>query len=81
MDAAHMGADLERVLITEEEIHAKLDELAAMIAREYDGKDLLLVGVLKGAVMVMADLMRALPMSAPVDWMAVSSSRTSSTRG
>ena len=73
MDAAHMGADLERVLITEEEIHAKLDELAAMIAREYDGKDLLLVGVLKGAVMVMADLMRALPMTAPVDWMAVSS--------
>ena len=73
MDAAHMGADLEKVLITEEEIHAKLDELAAMIAREYDGKDLLLVGVLKGAVMVMADLMRALPMTAPVDWMAVSS--------
>jgi len=73
VDAAHMGADLERVLITEEEIHTKLDELAAMIAREYDGKDLLLVGVLKGAVMVMADLMRALPMTAPVDWMAVSS--------
>ena len=73
MDAAHMGADLEKVLITEEEIHAKLDELAAMIAREYDGKDLLLVGVLKGAVMVMADLMRALPMTAPVDWLAVSS--------
>jgi hypoxanthine phosphoribosyltransferase len=73
VDAAHMGADLERVLITEEEIHAKLDELAAMIAREYEGKDLLLVGVLKGAVMVMADLMRALPMTAPVDWMAVSS--------
>ena len=73
MDAAHMGADLEKVLITEEEIHATLDELAALIAREYEGKDLLLVGVLKGAVMVMADLMRALPMTAPVDWMAVSS--------
>jgi hypoxanthine phosphoribosyltransferase len=73
VDAAHMGADLEKVLITEEEILAKLDELAALIAREYEGKDLLLVGVLKGAVMVMADLMRALPMTAPVDWMAVSS--------
>ena len=73
MDAAHMGADLEKVLITEEEILTKLDELAALIAREYEGKDLLLVGVLKGAVMVMADLMRALPMTAPVDWMAVSS--------
>ena len=73
MDAARMGADLEKVLITEEEILTKLDELAALIAREYEGKDLLLVGVLKGAVMVMADLMRALPMTAPVDWMAVSS--------
>ncbi len=73
MDAAHMGADLERVLITEEQIHARLDELAGLIAERYQGKDLLLVGVLKGAVMVMADLMRALPMTAPVDWMAVSS--------
>ncbi len=73
MDAAHMGADLERVLITEEEIQARLGELAHVIATEYAGKDLLLVGVLKGAVMVMADLMRALPITAPVDWMAVSS--------
>ena len=73
MDAAHMGADLEKVLITEEEIHAKLDELAAMIAREYDGKDLLLVGVLKGAVMVMADLVRRLHTPVEMDWMAVSS--------
>jgi hypoxanthine phosphoribosyltransferase len=68
-----MGKDLERVLITEEQIHAKLDELAGEIAAEYQGKDLLFVGVLKGAVMVMADLMRALPITAPVDWMAVSS--------
>jgi hypoxanthine phosphoribosyltransferase len=68
-----MGADLEKVLITEEQIHARLDELAAEIWAEYDGKDLLLVGVLKGAVMVMADLSRALPGTAPVDWMAVSS--------
>ena len=73
MDAAHMGADLEKVLITEEEIHAKLDELAERDRAEYEGKDLLLVGVLKGAVMVMADLSRALPGTAPVDWMAVSS--------
>ncbi len=73
MDAETMGDDLAAVLISEEEILAKLDELAAQIATEYEGKDLLLVGVLKGAVMVMADLMRALPFSAPVDWMAVSS--------
>src|SRR5512132_2904489 len=68
-----MGADLERVLVTEEEIHARLDTLATEIAEEYSGKDLLLIGILKGAVMVMADLMRALPMTVPVDWMAVSS--------
>ena len=73
MDASHMGADLEKVLITEEEIHARLDELASEVWAEYEGKDLLLVGVLKGAVMVMADLSRALPGTAPVDWMAVSS--------
>ncbi len=73
MDAAHMGADLERVLISEEQIQARLGELAGEIAEEYAGKDVLLVGVLKGAVMVMADLMRALPVTVPVDWMAVSS--------
>ncbi|PRY59277.1 hypoxanthine phosphoribosyltransferase [Knoellia remsis] len=73
MDSSHMGADLERVLVSETEIETRLGELAEEIAKEYEGKDLLLVGVLKGAVMVMADLMRALPMTAPVDWMAVSS--------
>jgi len=68
-----MGADLESVLITEEDIHRRLEELATAIWRDYEGKDLLLVGVLKGAVMVMADLMRALPGTVPVDWMAISS--------
>ena len=68
-----MGADLERVLITEAEIVARLDELAGEIWHDYEGKDLLLVGVLKGAVMVMSDFMRALPGTAPMDWMAISS--------
>src|SRR6188768_913182 len=68
-----MGADLARVLVTEEEIHRRLGELAADIWRDYEGKDLLLVGVLKGAILVMADLMRALPGTAPMDWMAISS--------
>ena len=49
------------MLITEEEIHAKLAELARADRRGLRGQDLLLVGVLKGAVMVMADLARALP--------------------
>ncbi|HWM38412.1 MAG TPA: hypoxanthine phosphoribosyltransferase, partial [Streptomyces sp.] len=50
-----MGTDLKSVLITKEEIDAKLTELAAKIDAEYAGKEVLLVGVLKGAVMVMAD--------------------------
>ncbi|MEI2766379.1 MAG: hypoxanthine phosphoribosyltransferase [Dermatophilaceae bacterium] len=73
MDAADVGAHLRQVLLTEEQILARLDELATQIARDYHGQDLLLVGVLKGAVLVMSDLMRALPFSAPMDWMAVSS--------
>jgi hypoxanthine phosphoribosyltransferase len=68
-----MGADLDRVLVTDQQIQARLAELAQDIWAEYEGKDVLFVGVLKGAVMVMADLMRALPGSVPVDWMAVSS--------
>ncbi|MCI1262920.1 MAG: hypoxanthine phosphoribosyltransferase [Tetrasphaera jenkinsii] len=73
MDAEHMGADLERVLISEEEIQRRLGEIAQDIWDHYAGEEFLLVGVLKGAVLVMADLMRALPGSAPMDWMAVSS--------
>ena len=73
MDESHVEGDLVEILFTEEQIHSRLDELATEIWAEYAGKDLLLVGVLKGAVMVMADLSRALPGTAPVDWMAVSS--------
>src|SRR3954469_12916640 len=73
VDAKDMGADLKSVLITKEEIDAKLAELAAKIDAEYEGKDLLIVGVLKGAVMVMADLARSLSTPVTMDWMAVSS--------
>ncbi len=73
MDHEHMGDDLAKVLLTEEQIQARLAELATQIWQDYEDKDLLLVGVLKGAVVVMADLMRALPGTAPMDWMAVSS--------
>lgn len=68
-----MGADLQSVLVSEEEINAKLAELAAEIDAVYAGKDVLLVGVLKGAVMVMADLARAVSTPVTMDWMAVSS--------
>ncbi|WP_458040360.1 MULTISPECIES: hypoxanthine phosphoribosyltransferase [Bacteria] len=73
MRAADIADDLTDVLVTEEQILAKLQELAAQVAKDYEGKDLVLVGVLKGAVMVMADFARALPMLVPMDWMAVSS--------
>ncbi len=73
MDAEQMGADLETVLLTEEQIQTRLGELGEQIWGDYKDKNVLLVGVLKGAVVVMADLMRALPGSAEMDWMAVSS--------
>ena len=73
MDAREIEADLTEVLVTEAEIHAKLAELARRIEADYEGKDLLLVGVLKGAVMVMADLARELRPHVNMDWMAVSS--------
>jgi hypoxanthine phosphoribosyltransferase len=73
MDSAHLGDDLAHVLYTQEQIHARLGELGEAIWADYHDKDVLLVGVLKGAVLVMADLMRALPGSVTMDWMAVSS--------
>ena len=73
MDASDMGDDLERVLLTEEQIQGRLDDLAAQIDVDYAGRDVLLVGVLKGAVMVMADLARRLHTPVQMDWMAVSS--------
>ncbi|KRE37404.1 hypoxanthine phosphoribosyltransferase [Janibacter sp. Soil728] len=73
MDSKDIQDDLVEVLITEDQIQARLAELATEVWEHYQGKDVLLVGVLKGAVMVMADFMRHLPGSAPMDWMAVSS--------
>jgi hypoxanthine phosphoribosyltransferase len=73
VDEKDLGTDLEKVLITEDQIAARLGEMAAEITRDYAGQDLLLVGVLKGAVMVMADLARAIGLRLEMDWMAVSS--------
>ncbi|WP_211367714.1 hypoxanthine phosphoribosyltransferase [Streptomyces sedi] len=73
MRESDLGADLESVLITREQIDARLGELAAEIDARYAGQEVLLVGVLKGAVMVMADLARALSSPVTMDWMAVSS--------
>ncbi|MFZ2227606.1 MAG: hypoxanthine phosphoribosyltransferase [Candidatus Nanopelagicaceae bacterium] len=68
-----IGSDIERVVVTEVEIASKIKELAAKVEEDYRGRDLLMVGVLKGAVMAMADLSRALQRHVDMDWMAVSS--------
>ncbi len=68
-----IDGDLDHVLLTEEQIHDRIAELATQIEQDYSGRDLLLVGVLKGAIMIMADLARSLRRSSDMDWMAVSS--------
>ncbi len=73
MDAAHLGSDIEKVLIDEETLLGRLAEVAAQIDRDYAGRNVLLVGVLKGAIMVMADLARAMSIHLEMDWMAISS--------
>ena len=77
MDTADVANDLTEVLYTEEQIHARLAELGRQIEADYAGRDLLLVGVLRGAVMVMADLSRELRRDVEMDWMATSSYGTS----
>lgn len=68
-----MYEDVARVLITEEELQRRVRELAQQIEADYQGKDLLLVGLLKGAVHFMVDLTRAMKRPVAIDFMAVSS--------
>ncbi len=71
--------DVDVVLLTEDAIRSRVGELAAAIDRDYAGHEVLLVGVLKGAVMVMADLGRALSVETTLEFMAVSSYGASTT--
>ena len=73
MDLAAVGTDVERVIVTEEQLREKVAELATRVDADYKDRDLLLVGVLKGAIMAMADLTRAMQRHIDMDWMAVSS--------
>ena len=73
MEAADIADDITEVLFTEAEIHERIRDLARAIERDYAGENLLIVGVLRGAVMVMADLARELKLDIVMDWMAVSS--------
>jgi hypoxanthine phosphoribosyltransferase len=72
-DRTDVPDEIERVLVSEEQIAAKVRELAAAVDAQYAGREVLLVGVLKGAVMFMADFARALSIPVSMEFMAVSS--------
>ena len=72
-DAGQVSEAVGEVLIEEEPLQARIAELGVEISHEYEGRDLLLVGVLKGAVFFMADLMRELSIPCEIDFMAISS--------
>lgn len=77
-----MHQDIDHILVSEEQLQAKVAELGAQISADYEGRDLLLVSILKGAVVFMADLMRAVTIPCAIDFMVVSSyggANTSST--
>ena len=73
MDLASVQNEIERVIVTEEQLQKRLKEIAKQIEADYVDQDLILVGVLKGAVMAMADLSRHINRHLDMDWMAVSS--------
>ena len=65
--------DIERVLFSQQELQKKVEELGAQITRDYEGKEPICIGVLKGCFVFMADLMRAVNLRCQIDFMAVSS--------
>ena len=70
---AKIYEDLKSILVTREEIAAAVDKLGAQITEDYQGKELLLVGILKGSVVFFSDLMRAIDLPLKTEFMAVSS--------
>ncbi len=68
-----MHNDVEKVLISTEELQKRIAEMGREISREYAGKEILMIGVLRGAVVFMADLARAIDLHVSMDFMAVSS--------
>ena len=69
----NMDDDIDHILVPEEELKAKVTALGEQITRDYEGKDLLMVSILKGSVVFMADLMRAVSIPCNIDFMVVSS--------
>ena len=81
MNELSLDKDVERILVTEEEAKAICKRLGEQISKDYEGKRLLLVSVLKGAVVFMADLMRSITCDCQIDFMAVSSYSGTKTTG
>ena len=73
MSQTELEQAVGEVLIDQETLAARVAELGAEVSADYEGRDLLLIGVLKGAVFFMADLMRHLTVPCEVDFMAISS--------
>ena len=73
MQPKTVANEISEIIVTEDQIRLRIAELAKEIDAEYRGKNVLVLGVLKGAVMFMADLSRALEIQVQMDWMAVSS--------
>jgi hypoxanthine phosphoribosyltransferase len=72
-----MDADIEEVLLSGEEVQARVAELGAQLAADYEGREPVLVSVLKGSIIFLADLVRAMPIPLSIDLMEVSSYGTS----
>ncbi|MBP3222299.1 MAG: hypoxanthine phosphoribosyltransferase [Actinomycetaceae bacterium] len=68
-----MAGDLEEILVTAEDMDKRLDEIAGEIDAYYQGEQVLMIGVLRGSLMIMADLSRKLSTPVAMDWMALSS--------
>ena len=68
-----MDRDIDHILVSEEQLKTRVAELGTQISKDYAGKNLLLVSILKGSVVFMADLMRAVSIPCGIDFMVVSS--------
>ena len=67
-----MMRDIKKVLLTEEQILEKVKELGSVISKDYEGKDLLIVGILKGSVIFGSELIKNITIPCEIDFMAVS---------
>lgn len=68
-----MNKDVKEILLSEETLHERIKEMGAQISKDYEGRELILLGILKGSVVFMSDLMKCITIPCKMDFMAVSS--------